>query len=279
MSHPKAKKSLGQHFLHDRHISERIVQLLDINAQDKVIEIGPGPGALTNILKQYPLAHLLLIEKDNYFALEHTKTKSPYMDVLCMDALKMPWQDFNTDNKCKIISNLPYNVASPLMWDIFSQCTGLERAVFMMQKEVGQRIIAEPGTKAYGALSVWTQSFTLPQWGFVVGPKCFSPPPKVDSAVLAFKPLPLEERPKHPQLLAQIIKMCFQNRRKQLRAIFKQNNVLHYLEYLETLNIDILRRPETLSPMDFSNLVQLIASPSTPTVSPTFYPAYARHVP
>ncbi len=251
MQQPKAKKSLGQHFLRDRNISEKIVNLLRITEGDHVIEIGPGPGALTTILEEKPLATLTLVEKDDHWAAERQRLGGPNTKAMLMDALEMPWHTINEENPHKIISNLPYNVASPLMWDIFSQSTGLIRAVFMMQKEVGLRLIAKPHSKEYGALTVWTQSFVKPEWGFVVGPKSFSPPPKVDSAVLAFTPLPAEQRPQHPDLLAKLVKMCFQNRRKQLKSIFKQNNVLHLLPILEELSIDPERRPETLSPSDF----------------------------
>ncbi len=256
MQQPKAKKSLGQHFLRDRNISEKIVNLLRIEEGDKVIEIGPGPGALTTILEEKPLSELLLVEKDDHWAAERQRLGAPFTHAKLMDALQMPWHTIDTENPRKIISNLPYNVASPLMWDIFSQCTGLIRAVFMMQKEVGLRLIAKPHSKEYGALTVWTQSFVRPEWGFIVGPKSFAPPPKVDSAVLAFTLLPIEQRPKHPELLAKLVKMCFQNRRKQLKSIFRQNNVLELIPSLETLDIDPERRPETLSPADFSAILE-----------------------
>ncbi len=256
MQQPKAKKSLGQHFLRDRNISEKIVNLLNIQEGDDVIEIGPGPGALTTILEERPLGSLTLVEKDDHWAAERQRLGGPHTKALLMDALEMPWHTITPENPRKIISNLPYNVASPLMWDIFSQSTGLIRAVFMMQKEVGLRLIAKPNSKEYGALTVWTQSFVRPQWGFIVGPKSFAPPPKVDSAVLAFTPLPAEARPEHPELLARLVKMCFQNRRKQLKSILRQNNALHILPCLEHLGIDDQRRPETLSPQDFAAILQ-----------------------
>ncbi len=251
----KAKKSLGQHFLRDKNISQKIVQLLRIAEDDNIIEIGPGPGALTTILENTPRNQLLLVEKDNFWAAERQRLAQKNTQAVLMDALCMPWHKITPDNPWKIISNLPYNVASPLMWDIFSKCTGLNRAVFMMQKEVGLRLIAKPHSKEYGALSVWTQSFVQPQWGFVVGPKSFAPPPKVDSAVLSFIPLHKDSRPKNPELLAKFIKMCFQNRRKQLKSILKQNSALHILPILEKLGIHAEQRPETLTPQEFQAIV------------------------
>ena len=105
------------------------------------------------------------------------------------------------------------------MWDIVSRTPDLTRAVFMVQKEVAERLYAKPGTKDYGALSVWIQSYVRVEWGFVVGPGAFNPPPKVDSAVVTFIPLPRERHPADPKALSSILKLCFQLRRKQLQSI------------------------------------------------------------
>ncbi len=254
---PRAKKSLGQHFLRDKNISQNIVRLLQIKPQDNIIEIGPGPGALTQILEVQEFNRLVLIEKDTHWVRERQIKGSSRTQAVLMDALQMSWQNITLENPWKIIGNLPYNVASPLMWDIFDRATGLELAVFMIQKEVGLRLVAEPNNKDYGALSVWTQSFVKPSWGFSVGPRAFSPPPKVDSAVVSFVPLPVDMRPKSPKKLATLIKMCFQNRRKQLGTIFKQHKATHYIEALDTLNIPLTSRPENLSPKDFCTIAAL----------------------
>ncbi len=254
---PRAKKSLGQHFLRHPQISQKIVELLHIKEGDCVLEIGPGPGALTDFLEMSLARTLLLVEKDRYWAGERQAKGSQRTQAVLMDAMHMSWRRIMPQQPWKIISNLPYNVASPLMWDIFSQTTGLARAVFMMQKEVGQRLVAEPHTKAYGALTVWVRSFVRPQWAFVVGPGAFSPPPKVDSAVLAFEPLPLEQRPPHPDALARLLKMCFQNRRKQLKSIFRQGQAEHYVAGLKMLGIDAQKRPENLTPQEFCRLADV----------------------
>ena len=183
---PRAKKSLGQHFLKDAKTSARIVDLLRITPEDRVLEIGPGPGAITGIIHERGPARFRLIEKDSYWAAHHAELERPAppaVEVLNDDALAFPWESL--EGPWKIISNLPYNVASPLMWDIVSRTPELTRAVFMIQKEVAERLYATPGTKDYGALSVWIQSYARVEWGFVVGPGAFNPPPKVDSAVRA----------------------------------------------------------------------------------------------
>ena len=250
---PRAKKSLGQNFLQDGNIARKIVDALNIGSDDFVVEIGPGPGALSSIIAGKGPRKLLLIEKDEHWAQDRRETvvtagRQP--EVLCADALTVAWEEFPAPWKC--IGNLPYNVASPLMWEIFSRARGLERAVFMIQKEVGQRLTAGPDTSAYGALSVWVQSFVVPKAEFYVPPQVFHPRPKVDSAVLSFAPLGPGGGDFSPPALAAALKACFQMRRKQLgtivRAAGKSSGVL------EELGIDPRLRPENLSVATFHRL-------------------------
>ncbi|MDR0239551.1 MAG: 16S rRNA (adenine(1518)-N(6)/adenine(1519)-N(6))-dimethyltransferase, partial [Deltaproteobacteria bacterium] len=118
MQTPKAKKSLGQHFLRQRSVAERIVQLLEIGPQDRVLEIGPGSGALSALLRAANPACLLLVEKDGYWATERRKAGDGH--VVLMDVMHFAWNRITPDRPWKIIGNLPYNVASPLLWDIAS---------------------------------------------------------------------------------------------------------------------------------------------------------------
>lgn len=252
---PRAKKSLGQHFLRDRNISEKIVRLLEVRPEDHVLEIGPGPGALSDLLEEAEPRRLVLLEKDHHWVVERQRRAGPRTQAVHMDALTMSWERITPERPWKIIGNLPYNVASPLMWEIFSRAPGLTRAVFMIQKEVGERLVAEPGGRDYGALSVWIQSFTRPRWGFVVGPRAFAPPPKVDSAVVTFVPLSADQWPINPPALTRLLKICFQHRRKQLGSIFHRNGLPHLAAALEQLGIDPRLRPECLSPADFQHLL------------------------
>jgi 16S rRNA (adenine1518-N6/adenine1519-N6)-dimethyltransferase len=249
---PKAKKSLGQHFLHQRSVAERIVRLLEISPQDRVLEIGPGPGALSGLLRAANPACLLLVEKDGYWAAARRQAGDG--QVVLMDAMHFAWNRITPEHPWKIVGNLPYNVASPLLWDIVSQAGGLQRAVCMVQKEVALRIVASPDTKQYGALSVWLQSFVRPQLMLVVGPGAFTPPPKVDSAVVVFVPLPPTQRAQKPGGLASLLKLCFQNRRKQLRSIFRMHDAEYALPILRELDIDSRSRPEHLTPELFQKL-------------------------
>ena len=254
---PRAKKSLGQHFLKTPAISERIAALLHPSEDDRILEIGPGPGALTGQLRRYHPAQLTLIEKDDYWAAHHAALAAgiPGHTVLHQDALSFDWASL--EGPWKIVGNLPYNIASPLMWDIVSRVPMLARAAFMIQKEVAERLCAAPGGRDYGALSVWVQSFVRVEWGFTVGPGHFAPPPKVDSAVVAFAPL---ERQGNVRLdaLSLTLRICFQQRRKQMQSLLRRQGLTAVAEALPALGIDPTARPETLTPHQFHTLSVLM---------------------
>jgi len=260
LTRPRAKKSLGQHFLRDEGPVRRIVELLRPEPGDQILEIGPGPGALTGHLRSLPWARLLLLEKDDVFAAQHCSHPMPGLTIVHGDALFFPWASL--DGPWKIVGNLPYNIASPLMWDIVSQVPQLQRAVFMIQKEVADRILASPGSRAYGALTVWLNSFTRAVRGFNLGPGSFSPPPKVDSSVIVLEPLPVEALPTHPTALAALIKICFQQRRKQLQGILRKAFPEQFSpDILTGLNISPQARPETLDQKEFQQLALALFNP------------------
>ncbi len=259
---PRAKKSLGQHFLRDRGTAARIIDLLCVVPEDRVLEIGPGPGALTGLLRRLNPKRLVLVEKDDHWAAEHARcgmdgeTVSECIpEVRHGDALEFAWEKLS--GPWKIVGNLPYNVASPLMWDIVSRTPCLERAVFMVQKEVADRLAAAPGSRAYGALSVWIQSHVQVRREFVVGPHAFSPPPKVDSGVVCFTPLSESERSQVPSALAGVVKACFQQRRKQMGTILRHHGIACPEDVLAGLDLCVRVRPETLSPRQFCSLAEI----------------------
>lgn len=260
---PKAKKSLGQNFLQDGNISQRIVDALQISSADHVLEIGPGPGALTLRIHAAGPEWFTILEKDYYWAGAHKQQQpdqAPAVNVVLTDALCFPWHKLTAGRSWKVIGNLPYNVASPLMWDILNQATGLERAVFMIQKEVGDRIVAKPGCKQYGALSVWLQSHSVPHRELIVPPHVFKPRPKVDSAVLSFEPIPVAERTFDAQALSWLLKVCFQQRRKQLQKILRSYIGDATSEVLNKVGIEPSVRPEALDPEQFQQLGNTIKS-------------------
>ena len=261
-SAPRLKRSLGQNFLKDEHTARRIVAALDIQPGDYVLEIGPGAGALTrHICAGEKPAGLLLLEKDAHWAFAHADACAA-AGVNCLplniDALTFAWERLDDSPKVwKIAGNLPYNVASPLLWDMVADSCKFERAVVMVQKEVAQRIAAPPGNKIYGALSVWLQSFVIPRKIMDVPPTAFYPAPKVWSQVLELKPRP-DRYTGSRAALAKLLKICFQKRRKQLGTILGAKLNESANNYLKSQSIPLTSRPEELSPAAFQALAQAL---------------------
>lgn len=251
----KAKKSLGQNFLQDANIARKIVDSLKINENDSVIEIGPGQGALTRHILEAGPKSLMLIEKDRDLA-PALAEEYPQAEVALEDALKFRWEDLDPDKNWKIVGNLPYNVASKIMWDIAAKCSAT--CVFMVQHEVGMRITADPGSKKYGAISVWIQSFCQTMYMFKVPPTVFKPRPKVDSAVIKFFPRAENEKPVDIEGLARFIKYCFQFRRKQLGKILKSFICDCVLHWAEEEGVSLKDRPEALSSLQFQSLYKCV---------------------
>ncbi|WP_319543934.1 16S rRNA (adenine(1518)-N(6)/adenine(1519)-N(6))-dimethyltransferase RsmA [uncultured Pseudodesulfovibrio sp.] len=248
----RAKKSLGQNFLKDQNICRKIVDAIDPTENDFIIEIGPGRGALTEFLVETGARKLVALEMDDELA-RRLDERWPHLEVIRMDALKFPWESLN-EGPCKIIGNLPYNVGSKLIWDIVSRVQTLERAVFMVQHEVATRLTAEPGCKAFGGLTAWVNNFCTTTYLFKVPPTVFRPQPKVDSAVVRFTPLPVEKWPAAPDRLSELIKILFQQRRKQISTILKKRWNQSIEEWFESEGISPKIRPENLTPKQFSSL-------------------------
>ncbi len=254
--HHRAKKSLGQNFLQDQNTCRRIVESIKPCAEDYIIEIGPGQGALTRFLAEEGLAQLTVLEMDDSLA-QRLEEDYPDINVVRTDALKFDWESLNK-GPCKIIGNLPYNVGSKLIWDIVSLVRTLDTAVFMVQHEVAKRLTAEPGNKAYGGLTAWVNNFAETKYLFKVPPTVFRPQPKVDSAVVAFRPLPADKWPENPDSLSQLIKILFQKRRKQLSTILKSQWSPEMEEWFETAGVSPKARPENLTPQQFRELSMFI---------------------
>ena len=261
---PRAKKSLGQHFLKDAKTSARIVDLLRIGPEDRVLEIGPGPGAITGIIHERGPAEFRLIEKDSYWAAHHAELErpAPAVQVLNADALAFPWESL--EGPWKIISNLPYNVGSPLMWDIVSRTPDLTRAVFMVQKEVADRLSEKPGSKIYGTPSVKLAWYGTAERVGVIGRNVFWPAPNVDSALVLFKRYPGGHTPAADnadgsvvdrETVFRLIDAAFGQRRKTLHAALKK---IVPSEAFEKAGIDPTRRGETLTIDEFVALARAL---------------------
>jgi 16S rRNA (adenine1518-N6/adenine1519-N6)-dimethyltransferase len=252
----RAKKSLGQNFLCDANIARKIVDALDIRPGDHVVEIGPGQAALTRHIAQRNPGRLVLLEMDDSLA-DSLERDFPQAEVVRGDALRFDWAGLAEGPGPKIIGNLPYNVASPLIWDIVSLAR-FERAVFMVQLEAAQRLGAKPGGKDDGALSIFVQLNAAAELLFKVPPQVFRPMPKVTSAVVRFFLHPARPQDEERQRLAGALRLCFQMRRKQLGTILKLNDISNFEPLLRALDIDPVQRPETLAPERFLALAKAL---------------------
>ena len=250
-----SKRSLGQNFLVDANIAAKIVDSLKTEPGDRVLEIGPGNGALTGLLQQRA-RRVLALEKDRTLAAA-IKRHWPELGVINADALEFDWERLEGRVE-RIVGNLPYNVASPIMWELARHGHGLKRLVFTVQKEVAQRVASPPGNKAYGGLSVWMQSFLRVRYGFDVSKNVFQPRPEVTSAVLILEPRPASERPLYPDSLSRLIKLCFQKRRKQLGRILKEHWSETVADWFRVQGLDRRNRPEDLSPGQFEALSRIM---------------------
>lgn len=253
----RAKKSLGQNFLQDQNICRRIVDAIGPHPDDYIIEIGPGQGAITRFIVEGEPERFTVLEMDDDLAVR-LEEDYPQINVVRTDALKFDWESLNDEKRCKIAGNLPYNVGSKLIWDIVSRVQTMEKAVFMVQHEVALRLTAEPGNKAYGGLTAWVKNFAETKYLFKVPPTVFRPQPKVDSAVVAFKPLPADKWPDNPEALSKLIKMLFQKRRKQLSTILKKQWSPEMEKWFEQEGVSPKARPENLTPEQFLGLSRCI---------------------
>ena len=258
----RANKTLGQHFLLDMNVTDKIARLAAPLKGVSVAEIGPGPGGLTRALIQNG-ATVLAIEMDERFLapLDDIARASGRLRVINGNALKVDIGK-ELDGQIKIVANLPYNVgtkmlinwltADPLFWS---------QAVLMFQKEVAERVVAAPGESAYGRLAILSQSVCNARLAFEVPANAFSPPPKVDSAVIVLDPLPKAKRFPDLKRLGEVTMAAFGQRRKMLRKSLKSIAKKYGVEaesWCESCEIDPQRRPETLSVVEFQDLAKAL---------------------
>ena len=259
MTGPRPKKRFGQHFLHDRNVIGRIVAALAPRPDDHVVEIGPGKGALTRELATH-LPHFDAVELDRDL-LAHLPSVIP-PDKLTLhgaDALEYDFcQLVQKGRKLRLVGNLPYNISTPLLFHLLDQASCIQDMLFMLQKEVVQRLAASPGGKDYGRLSVMIQYRCSVEKLFEVASGAFTPPPKVDSAMVRLVPLAAPPVAINDEAqFARVVRAAFASRRKTLR-----NNMKGLLsaEDMTALGIDPTRRAETLSLAEFAVLSNAIPS-------------------
>ncbi len=263
-----ARKKFGQHFLKDKRSLEKIVDAACLSPSDQVIEVGPGPGALTEeILKHHPRT-CVAIEIDRQFwphleMLE--KNNSGLFSLFKGDALRTPLGSL-VNGPFKIVANLPYNIGTALLIKWLHEETRLQKMVVMLQKEVVERLVASPNTKAYGRLSILVQSQATVKKLFTLAPGAFSPPPAVDSSVVEITPHPFSfDRP----ALEALTQLVFQQRRKMLRVSLKSLPVPDLENFLLSQGIPPTSRPEEHSVDTFVRLSASLSNHLGPYTPPS----------
>lgn len=248
----KPKKHLGQHFLKDEGVSERISDSLTGHGNyEFIIEIGPGTGALTKYLLNRE-EELLCLEVDQE-SIQYLNKQLPKLKVLEQDFLKFDLSEINKE-KIAIAGNFPYNISSQILFKVLEDKGKIFELVGMFQKEVAERVAAGPGTKKYGILSVLIQAYYEVEYLFTVDENVFNPPPKVKSGVIR-----LQRRDANPacneHLLRKLVKITFNQRRKMIR-----NTIKVLLGGIQSQHPLYTKRPEQLSVQDFIDLTNFLES-------------------
>ncbi len=249
----RARKRFGQHWLTDAAVLDRILAAAELGPGDRVLEVGPGRGALTQRLLESPAAAVAAVEldRDLVAGLRQRFGADPRFSLMEGDALavELPGAD-------KVVANIPYNITGPLLERLVGRLDRpaprpYRRLVLLVQREVGERIRALPGSSAYSALSVRLQLLARCRSVCVVPPRCFQPPPKVMSEVVVLEPLPPEQRlePALARTLEQLLRRCFAARRKMVRNTLMGLLPPGQLEALAAeAGIGLQQRPQELAP-------------------------------
>ncbi|MCH9691251.1 MAG: 16S rRNA (adenine(1518)-N(6)/adenine(1519)-N(6))-dimethyltransferase RsmA [Gammaproteobacteria bacterium] len=258
--HHKARKRFGQNFLVDANIIERIVRAIAPKAAQRLVEIGPGQGALTELLLQHcPTLTAVELDRELIPMLEFKFRQYPQLNIIQQDALKFDFTHLaEKEQPLRIVGNLPYNISTPLLFHLLKFRGQIRDMHFMLQKELVDRLSAIPGSKSYGRLSVMAQYYCRVQGLFPVPPQSFHPAPKVESAIVRLEPYTiLPYAAKDEKLLAQIVNVVFQQRRKTLRNALKPL----YPE-LDPSHLPMAgeRRPQTLSVQEFVQLADFCST-------------------
>lgn len=215
----RAKKHLGQHFLKDEHIAERIANSLSGKVQN-VLEIGPGMGVLTKYVVQNPLYNFWVIEIDSE-SVVYLHEHYPNLKVVEGDFLKLDPKSLFQEQQFAIIGNFPYNISSQILFKVYECRNAVPECVGMFQKEVAERVAAKPGSKTYGILSVLLSAFYDIEYLFTVDEHVFNPPPKVKSAVISLKRNNVSSLECDEKLFTTVVKTGFNQRRKTMRNALK----------------------------------------------------------
>ena len=251
IDHPFQKR-WGQNFLVDRNLLEKIVRTIDPKNSDSILEIGPGEGALTELI--YPIVKEMVAIEIDPMLIEHLKNRESLkgLNIVHGDVLLQDIENLPVKNLVRVIGNIPYNITSPIIFWLIEQLHFWDDAFIMMQKEVAERLSAVVGTKAYGRFTVVTGAYLNMEYCFTIPPDVFIPKPKVDSAIIRFtkKENPLISDEKYMRF-NKLVSAAFSQRRKMLRNTLKGWDIHPDLKK----QINFTRRPETLTIEEFVTLV------------------------
>jgi 16S rRNA (adenine1518-N6/adenine1519-N6)-dimethyltransferase len=258
----RPKKSFGQHFLHDWRYIEGIVSAIKPRADDFVVEIGPGEGALTlPLLAAAGKLTAIELDTDLIPGLQARAASSGELQIIQADVLKVDFSALahrHGVQRLRVAGNLPYYISSPILFHCVEHAAAIQDMHFMLQKEVVDRMAAEPGSKVYGRLSVMLQLACRVEPLFDVPAEAFRPPPKVESAVVRLVPLAAHElHDADPQHVHAVVKAAFGQRRKTLGNALKQ---LMGTDAILRADVDPKARAETLAPTDFVRLAKIYGS-------------------
>lgn len=254
----RQRRRFGQHFLRDRRVVEGIVAAIAPRDDDLLVEIGPGEGALTApLLAATGTLHAVEVDRELAATLPARLGHPPGLTVHAADALRFDFCALcaRAGKRLRVVGNLPYNISSPLLFRLLEQVTCIRDMVFLLQREVAERIVATPGSREYGRLSVMMQYRCAVRLGLRVPPGAFAPVPAVHSALVHLEPHP-PPPPAEPAALAVVVRAAFGQRRKTLR-----NALAPVLDVraLATAGIDPARRAETLTVADYVRLAHVLA--------------------
>ena len=245
----QARKRFGQNFLHDQRVIEKIVRSVNPRRDDNLVEIGPGLAALTSpLIGEVDKLNVVELDRDLAAGLPNRVPHPERLNIIEADALKFDFASLATEKPLRVVGNLPYNISTPLLFHLVQQAS-IQDMHFMLQKEVVERITANPGTKEYGRLSIMLQYYCKATYLFEVPAGAFNPPPKVTSAV--FRLEPYQTKPlvaQNEKNLAALVAHVFTQRRKTLRNSLKGK--LDDAGFAKA-GVDPMARPETLSLAQF----------------------------
>ncbi|OUR89810.1 16S rRNA (adenine(1518)-N(6)/adenine(1519)-N(6))-dimethyltransferase [Methylophaga sp. 42_8_T64] len=254
--YPKARKRFGQNFLHDQSVIDDIIAAIDAQATEHVVEIGPGRGALTlPLIESCEYLDVVELDRDLIPILQARLTSFDNVHIHEADALSFDYQSLvKQQEKLRVIGNLPYNITTPLLFHLLAQSNCIEDMCFMLQREVVERICAQPGSKRYGRLSIMLQHQCQTELVFIVPPEAFDPIPKVESAIIYLRPLTNRVGGSiELAALNKVVTKAFTKRRKTMANALKN---MVSTDILVAVGIIPEQRPETVSVEQFVSLTR-----------------------